>query len=246
MNTHGRLPGRWAGDHGSPSSPEECWAGATPGAPWSAEEAAPALRGPPRPPPTPRRSRLSAPPAGLPAPTSPPVSCMAAVPRLQLHPRVPGLGVARPLRERLKYCCSFLKHRPRPTRLRKQVRWSRPADGVSVGSREMSLPSTVRGFPCSSVGKESACHARDPGLIPGSGRSPGGGNGNPLQYFCLENPMDRGAWGATVRGVARVGHDLLTKPQSRARLSDSFFPTARAVRKLYDSILTSLFCSASF
>ena len=41
------------------------------------------------------------------------------------------------------------------------------------------------------------------GLIPGSGRSPGGGNGNPLQYFCLENSMDRGAWRATVHGVAK-------------------------------------------
>ena len=44
---------------------------------------------------------------------------------------------------------------------------------------------------------------RDVGLIPGSGRSPGGGNGNPLQYSCLGNPMDRGAWWATVHGVAK-------------------------------------------
>ena len=50
------------------------------------------------------------------------------------------------------------------------------------------------------------------GLIPGLGRSPGEGNGNPLQYSCLENPMDRGAWRATVHGVTRVGHDLVTKP----------------------------------
>ena len=69
-------------------------------------------------------------------------------------------------------------------------------------------------FPHSSVGKESACNARDLGLIPGSGRSPGGGHGNPLQYSCLENPMDRGAWLATVHGVARVRHDLATKPPS--------------------------------
>ena len=47
---------------------------------------------------------------------------------------------------------------------------------------------------------------RDAGLIPGSGRSSGEGNGNPLQYSCLENPVDRGAWRATVHGV-RVGHD---------------------------------------
>ena len=50
------------------------------------------------------------------------------------------------------------------------------------------------------------------GPIPGSRRSPGGGNGNPLQYSCLENPMDRGAWQATVKGVTRVGHDLATTP----------------------------------
>ena len=49
------------------------------------------------------------------------------------------------------------------------------------------------------VSKESACNAGDPGSIPGSGRSPGEGNGNPLQYSCLENPMDRGAWWATGR-----------------------------------------------
>ena len=68
------------------------------------------------------------------------------------------------------------------------------------------------GFPHSSVGKESACSAGDLGSIPGSGRSPGEGNGNPLQYSCLENPMDRGVWQATTHGVARVGHDLATKP----------------------------------
>ena len=48
--------------------------------------------------------------------------------------------------------------------------------------------------------------------LPGLGRSLGEGNGNPLQYSCLENPMDRGAWWAAVHGVARVGHDLVTKP----------------------------------
>ena len=69
------------------------------------------------------------------------------------------------------------------------------------------------GFPHSSVGKESACNAGDPGLIPGSERSPGEGNGNPLQYSCLENPMDRGAWQATVHAVVRVRHDLVTKQQ---------------------------------
>ena len=64
------------------------------------------------------------------------------------------------------------------------------------------------GFPHSSVGKSSACNAGDPSLIPGLGRFPGGGHGNPFQYCCLENPMDRGAWRATVHGIARGGHDL--------------------------------------
>ena len=51
--------------------------------------------------------------------------------------------------------------------------------------------------------KASAYNAGDLGLIPGLGRSPGEGNGSPLQYSCLENPMDRGAWQATVHGVAK-------------------------------------------
>ena len=63
---------------------------------------------------------------------------------------------------------------------------------------------------CSSVSKESACNAGEPGLIPRLGRSPGEGNGNPLQYSCLGNPMDRGAWRATVMGSQRVGHGVTT------------------------------------
>ena len=58
------------------------------------------------------------------------------------------------------------------------------------------------GFPGGSEGKESACSVGDLGLNPGSGRSPGKGNGNPLQYSCLENSVDGGAWWATVYGVA--------------------------------------------
>ena len=58
-------------------------------------------------------------------------------------------------------------------------------------------------FPGGSEGKVSACNAGDPGSIPGSGRSPGEGNGNPLQHCCLENPMDGGAWWATIHGVAK-------------------------------------------
>ena len=65
----------------------------------------------------------------------------------------------------------------------------------------------IFGFLRSSMSKEYASSAEDLGSIPGSGRSPGEGNGNPLQYSCLENPIDREAKQATVYGVTRVGHD---------------------------------------
>ena len=66
------------------------------------------------------------------------------------------------------------------------------------------------GFPGSSGGKESACNAEDAGLIPGSERSPGEGNGNPLQYSCLGNSMDRRARQTTVHGVAKSWTEWLT------------------------------------
>ena len=62
-------------------------------------------------------------------------------------------------------------------------------------------------FPGGLDSKESACDSGDVGSIPGSGRSPGEGNGNSLQYSCLENSMNRGAWQAIVNGNARVAHD---------------------------------------
>ena len=62
-------------------------------------------------------------------------------------------------------------------------------------------------FPGGSDGTESACDSGDPGLMPGLGRSPGEGNGYPLQSSCLENSMDKGAWLAIVHGLQRVGHD---------------------------------------
>ena len=71
----------------------------------------------------------------------------------------------------------------------------------------------AQGFPGGSEVKASACNAGDLGSIPGSGRSPGEENGNPLQYSCLENSMDGGAWWATVHGVAK----------SQTRLSDFTF-----------------------
>ena len=60
-----------------------------------------------------------------------------------------------------------------------------------------------QGFPGGLDRKESACNAGDLGSVPSSGGSPGEGNGYPIQYSCLENPMDRGAWRATVHGVAK-------------------------------------------
>ena len=73
-----------------------------------------------------------------------------------------------------------------------------------------------QGFPRSSISKESACNAGDPGSSPGLGRFPGEGNSNPLQYSCLENPMGRVAWLTTVHGVTRVGHVLVTKPSDNS------------------------------
>ena len=63
--------------------------------------------------------------------------------------------------------------------------------------------SRLRGLPGGSDGKDCACNAGHPGLIPGLGRSTGEGDGNPLQYSCLENSMDRGAWRATVHGFTK-------------------------------------------
>ena len=91
--------------------------------------------------------------------------------------------------------------------------------GASLGLPVLCRPCTPEnlplamlflGFPDSSDGKESACNAGDSGLIPGWRRSPGEGDGYPLQYSGLENSMDRGAWWATVHGVAK----------SRTQLSD--------------------------
>ena len=65
-------------------------------------------------------------------------------------------------------------------------------------------------FPGGSDGKESVCNAEHPGSVLGSGRSPGEGNGNPLQYSCLKNPMDRGPGGLQSMGSQRVGHDWVT------------------------------------
>jgi len=69
--------------------------------------------------------------------------------------------------------------------------------------RRGASPGGIRHLTGGSDSKESACNAGDPDLIPEAGSSPGGGNGNPLQYSCLENPMDRGAWGAIFHGITK-------------------------------------------
>ena len=79
---------------------------------------------------------------------------------------------------------------------------------------------TYMSFPGGVSGKESACKAGDLGdvdLIPGWGRSPGGGHGNPLQYSCLEDSTQKGAWQATVHGVQRVRHNL-TNERTHTRM----------------------------
>ena len=79
---------------------------------------------------------------------------------------------------------------------------------IKIPWRRDRLPTPVfLGFSRGSDCKESACNAGDPGLIPGSGISLGGGNGNPLQYSSLENSMDKGAWWLQSMGSLRVGHD---------------------------------------
>ena len=90
----------------------------------------------------------------------------------------------------------------------------KPKDDQSQTANEvLSCSQSIIGFPGGSEVKASACNAGGLGSIPGLGRSPGEGNGNPLQYSCVENPMDGGAWWATVHRVAK----------SRIRLSDFIY-----------------------
>ena len=99
-------------------------------------------------------------------------------------------------------------------------------------NHDLKLPSVVylivcisspdyKGFPHSSVGKESACNSGDPGLMPGLGRSPGEENDNPLQYSCLEKPHGQRSWQAIVHGVTRVRHYLETQPPPDYKLLES-------------------------
>ena len=115
---------------------------------------------------------------------------------------------------RLNHCICWLMHHFQSL----QLDWKFYISQSCFQKRGLDQTLTIaqtshwEGFLAGSVGKGGTCHIGGAGSVPGSGRSPGGGNGNPLQYSCLEKPMDRGAWRATVQGVARVRHDLATKP----------------------------------
>ena len=94
----------------------------------------------------------------------------------------------------------------------------------SVKGKQIHILRLLKGFPGSSDSKESTGNAGDLNSIPGSGRCPGEGNGSPLQYSCLENPMDRGAWRATVYRVTK----------SRTRLRQRHTHLHKAMRCFFD------------
>ena len=105
--------------------------------------------------------------------------------------------------------------------------WPYPSDLCLCGHSATISP-FPSSFPGGSDGNESTHNARDPGSVPGSGRSPGEGNCNPLQYSCLGNPKDSGDWWSPVHGAARVGHDLVSRDAHHLLASPlSLFPSCR-------------------
>ena len=102
--------------------------------------------------------------------------------------------------------------------------WALHSHWLPPSPSEFSGIKSWLGFPGGSVGKASACDAGDLGSIPGSGRCPGEGNGNPLQYSCLWNPMDRRAWWATVQAVTKDSrHDLVMKQHYHSSIHTCVF-----------------------
>ena len=87
--------------------------------------------------------------------------------------------------------------------LQERLWWPFLLQVIDISGSPKTTASALQGFPGGSEVKASACNAGDLGSTPGLGRSPGEGNGNPLQYSCLENPMDGGAWWATAHGVSK-------------------------------------------
>ena len=105
--------------------------------------------------------------------------------------------------------------------------WHPPFSFLSLNLTRLGALS----YPGVSDGKESACNAGDPGSIPGLGRSPGEGNGNPLQYSCLENPMDRGAWQGVDHGIAK----------SQTQRSEEHFHAGKASHPWNHTVFVTLF-----
>ena len=97
-----------------------------------------------------------------------------------------------------------------------------------ITPRNTSTHTLHAGFPRGSVSKESACYAGDLCSIPGSGRFPGEGSSNPLQYSCLENPMEGGTGQATVHRVMRVRHDLATREIPYTSVVSNIYPFVKA------------------
>ena len=91
-----------------------------------------------------------------------------------------------------------------------QINLFKKAEQIRSLIKIFYLPNEFQGFPSNSAIKNPACNAGDAGSVPGSGRTPGGENGNPLQYSFLENPMDRGTWQAKHQRVTRAGHDWVS------------------------------------
>ena len=86
-------------------------------------------------------------------------------------------------------------------------KWKTWLECFIASSLSLKVTSPLGGFPGGSGGKESVYSVRDPGSVPGSGRSPGEGNGYPLHYSCQDSTMTRGTWWVTAHGVASVGHE---------------------------------------
>ena len=141
-----------------------------------------------------------------PAPLAPSPSSLSSSSPLLKH-CIPSLALC--------WLCSTRKEGPRPP-LYQDSSFSLPIPLIVNSSSSTS-------FPSGSVSKESVCNAGDLRSVPGWGRFPGGGHGNPLQYSCQENSIDRGAWWATVHGSQRVGpKEQLTHAHTQAFIKNMY------------------------
>ena len=123
----------------------------------------------------------------------------------------------------------ILQHKTHLNKLKRiEISQSLLSDLTGLKQEVNNLPrvTSLSGFPGDSDGRESACNSGNPGLTPGWVSSPGKGNGNPLQYSCLENSMDRGAWQTTAHGSQRVVHDwginTITERKTAGKLQNTW------------------------